>query len=209
MFFKKPTRVVVEAPAPSRAELLAQLATLERTAAEASEALAVRITARETAAQRDRAAWLASLQLLNGLRAQRASESDRLHQERNTIHRQLEQGADPLIAAALRRLDVELERVRALRRDHGVNVSDRIQLPSLRPLLRDTSNRPALRRVTEAARAAREALEALFYRDVEDLPAAIAAIEATVPWDTLGTRDFDDEDERPEPGRTWGGSSAA
>jgi hypothetical protein len=192
MFFKKQTRVV-EAPAPSRAELLAQRATLERTAAEASEALAVRITARETAAQRERAAWLASLQLLNGLRAQRASASDRLHQERNTIHRQLEQLADPLITAALRRLDVELERVRALRPDDGVRVSERIQLPSLRPLLRTVSNRPALARLTVAAQAARQALEGLLYHDVDDLPAAIAGIEATIDWRSLDEREFDDD----------------
>jgi hypothetical protein len=192
MLFKKPTPV--DPPAPSRAELLQQLEALERTAAEASEALAVRITARETAAQRERAAWLASLQLLNGLRAQRASESNRVHLERTAIQRQLEQLADPLIRAALRRLDIDLERMRARRRREGVRVSDQIRLPSIRPLFRPVSNRPGMARLTDAAGIARRALEALPHQDLDDLPAAIAAIEATIPWDAIDAMDFDGEE---------------
>jgi chromosome segregation ATPase len=179
---------------PSRTELVAQLEALEREAAQRAEALGRELTGADADCQRQHERLVAARRRAGDLRAQRARDSDRLARARNQLQRQLAPLADPQIDGALRRLEMELVEVRARPRRDSIRESDTIRVTSTKRLLRPVSNRPALGRLVDAAVAARQALEALKYRHVDDLPAAIAAIEASLPWAGIDQMEFDGEE---------------
>ena len=139
----------------------------------------------EAAERAARAKWTEAAEKVAAKQRDRTSTTNSLEQRIRDIEAQLVASADPEIDARKWALQRRYEEMGHDMLRIEVRPTGKFNILRNLPVERTFTNRRAIDRLAQALAAARDAFDRLKTENPADLPAAIAAIEATVPWDGL------------------------